>query len=195
MAPSTAAAPHMSNFMNSIFSAGLMEMPPVSKQSPFPTRTIGASPFFPWRYSIATRRGSCGVPCATDRNEPIPSFSISSRPSTVMPIRWRLAISCAVSERYSGVHRLPGIIARRRVISYPAPSAFAAAKPPRLAAEFAATMVAAVRGARRSSGEGGVRSSLYSHAPRCSPTPIASTPAASARGVQAVIRPTPSFIA
>ena len=40
--PSTAAAPDMSYFMSSMFCAGLIEMPPVSKVTPFPTSTTGA---------------------------------------------------------------------------------------------------------------------------------------------------------
>ena len=35
------------------------------------------------RYSSAMSFGSCGVPCATQRNDPIFSRSISARPSTV----------------------------------------------------------------------------------------------------------------
>ncbi len=37
MVASTAAPPHMSNFMSSIFGAGLMQIPPASKVSPLPT--------------------------------------------------------------------------------------------------------------------------------------------------------------
>jgi hypothetical protein len=37
MAPSTLAAPHMSNFISSISAAGLIEMPPVSNVMPLPT--------------------------------------------------------------------------------------------------------------------------------------------------------------
>ena len=38
MAPSTAAPPDMSLFIRCIFSDGLIEMPPVSKVTPLPTR-------------------------------------------------------------------------------------------------------------------------------------------------------------
>ena len=44
MAPSMAAAPAMSYFILSMFSAGLMEMPPVSKVMPLPTRPITGVP-------------------------------------------------------------------------------------------------------------------------------------------------------
>ena len=37
-APRTAAAPAMSDFISSMLAAGLMEMPPVSKVMPLPTR-------------------------------------------------------------------------------------------------------------------------------------------------------------
>ena len=37
--PNTLAAPHMSNFISSMASPGLSEMPPVSKVMPFPTST------------------------------------------------------------------------------------------------------------------------------------------------------------
>ena len=40
-APSTLAAPHMSNFISSISGAGLIEIPPVSKVMPLPTSTTG----------------------------------------------------------------------------------------------------------------------------------------------------------
>jgi len=37
-APSTAAPPDMSNFISDILLAGLIEIPPVSKVTPLPTR-------------------------------------------------------------------------------------------------------------------------------------------------------------
>jgi hypothetical protein len=113
IAPITPAAPHMSNFMCCMPSPGLRLMPPVSKQSPLPTSTIGfASP--PRRYSTVTSLGSCGVPCATLRNEPIPSSVMPSRPSTVVCIPKRSARSRPTSAKVSGVQTLPGIIASRR---------------------------------------------------------------------------------
>jgi hypothetical protein len=38
VAPSTAAPPDMSNFISLIFARGLIEMPPVSKVTPLPTK-------------------------------------------------------------------------------------------------------------------------------------------------------------
>src|SRR5688500_19405295 len=43
-APSTPAAPHISNFMSSIDCAGLIEIPPLSKHSPLPTSVTGFAP-------------------------------------------------------------------------------------------------------------------------------------------------------
>ncbi len=39
--PTTQAAPPMSPFMSSMFAAGLIEMPPVSKQTPLPIKATG----------------------------------------------------------------------------------------------------------------------------------------------------------
>ena len=44
--PTTQAAPAMSPFMSSMLPAGLIEMPPVSKQTPLPTKAIGLSVLF-----------------------------------------------------------------------------------------------------------------------------------------------------
>ena len=53
----------MSNFIHSMPCAGLIEIPPESKQSPFPTRAIGAAPLSPpRRYSSTMSFGSSGVP-------------------------------------------------------------------------------------------------------------------------------------
>ena len=41
MAPRTAQPPHLSNFISSILSDGLMEMPPESKVRALPTKAIG----------------------------------------------------------------------------------------------------------------------------------------------------------
>jgi len=47
MAPMTAAAPHMSYFISSIASPGLIEMPPESNVMPLPTSTTGAGALLP----------------------------------------------------------------------------------------------------------------------------------------------------
>ena len=82
--PSTAAAPDMSNFMSSMFWAGLIEMPPASNVTPLPTSaTGGASP--PPRYSSTIKRGSSAVPCATASSAPMASRCSAARSSTVRP--------------------------------------------------------------------------------------------------------------
>ena len=65
----------MSYFMSSMFCAGLIEMPPVSKVTPLPTSTTGA-PSAPL-YSSAMKRGSSALPCATASSAPI--FSLHDR--------------------------------------------------------------------------------------------------------------------
>jgi hypothetical protein len=79
--PSTAAAPDMSNFMSSMFCAGLIEIPPVSNVTPFPTSTTGAAsdPL----YSSTMKRGSSALPCAIDSRAPIFSRTIAALSSTV----------------------------------------------------------------------------------------------------------------
>ena len=41
--PKTEAAPHISNFISSMFAGGFRQIPPVSKQTPLPIKIIGAS--------------------------------------------------------------------------------------------------------------------------------------------------------
>jgi len=61
----------MSNFISSMPGGCLSEMPPLSKVTPLPTSTTGASPFAPplWRSTISLAGSS--VPAVTDRNDPI----------------------------------------------------------------------------------------------------------------------------
>src|SRR5213592_782432 len=107
--PRTAAAPDMSNFMSSMFCAGLIEMPPESNVTPLPTRTTGAaSP--PPLYSSAMKRGSCTDPCATASSAPIPSFLMAARSSTVTPNPCFLATAAGVPGARRD--RLPGAPAR-----------------------------------------------------------------------------------
>ena len=47
IAPATAPAPPMSHFIASMPAAGLIEMPPVSKVTPLPTKAIGWPPLPP----------------------------------------------------------------------------------------------------------------------------------------------------
>ncbi len=56
--PTTQAAPAISPFISSMPPADLMEMPPVSKQTPLPTNATGLSPFLPPFQRITTMRPS-----------------------------------------------------------------------------------------------------------------------------------------
>ena len=49
-----AAAPAMSPFMSSMPAAGLSEMPPVSKVTPLPTKTMGSPPLAPTPFHCIT---------------------------------------------------------------------------------------------------------------------------------------------
>ena len=77
----------MSHFISSIPDAGFREIPPVSKQTPFPTNAIGFSPRFPPFQRIITSLLSREEPCPTPSSAPIPNFDISfsSRTSTLIP--------------------------------------------------------------------------------------------------------------
>ena len=56
---------------------GLIEMPPVSNVMPLPTSTIGFCLRCDCSYSRTMNRGGSSLPLVTDRNEPMPSASIS----------------------------------------------------------------------------------------------------------------------
>ena len=78
MAQMTAAPPAMSSFMRSMPSAGLIEMPPVSKVMPLPTSPSTGDAGAPgglWRMTIT--RGGSALPRATPSSSPIPSCAIS----------------------------------------------------------------------------------------------------------------------
>ena len=75
--PKTVAAPHISHFISSIAGLGLIDTPPVSNVTPFPTRAIGFSDGFAPLYSITIILAGSILPLETLKKEPIPSFSIS----------------------------------------------------------------------------------------------------------------------
>ncbi len=85
ISPTTQAAPPMSPFMSSMLPAGLMEMPPVSKQTPLPTKATGRSPRLPPFQRMITVRPGRAEPWATPSSAPIPSFviALTSRISTL----------------------------------------------------------------------------------------------------------------
>jgi len=115
MAQMTAAPPAMSSFIRSIPSAGLMEMPPVSKVMPLPTRPrTGAAGAPGGSYRMTMTRGGSALPRATPRSSPIPSraISLSSRISTATPAS--VAIAAARSAKTRGVSTLDGSFAKPR---------------------------------------------------------------------------------
>ena len=83
IAPTTAAAPPMSVIISSMPSAGLRLMPPVSKQTPLPTKAIGAAfgSLAPFHWITASWL-SRTLPWPTPSSAPMPSFFISFSPST-----------------------------------------------------------------------------------------------------------------
>jgi hypothetical protein len=115
MAPSTAAEPAMSVFISTMESVGLSDRPPESKVMALPTSATGGS--FACRaffgvYSTWMSFGSCTLPCATPRNIPIFSRSISLRPTTVAFRPPSRAMSCAARARLSGWMTLGGSLTR-----------------------------------------------------------------------------------
>ena len=78
----TEPAPDISHFISSILAPGLRLIPPVSKVTPLPTRTIGLAPFLPPLYSMVTNFAGSTLPRETESREPMPSFSISASSST-----------------------------------------------------------------------------------------------------------------
>ena len=127
--PSTLPAPLMSYFISSMSGAGLMEIPPVSKVMPLPTRTAGLSPFLPPLCSRIINFGGLRLPLETDRNDPMPSFSMSfcSSTSTLRP--WVLAILRAASARKAGVHTFGGVLPKSLAKAMPSAMAWPACKP------------------------------------------------------------------
>ena len=117
MAQTTAAPPDMSSFILSMFSAGLIEMPPVSNVMPLPTspRTVPFTACFGSCRRTITRGGS-GLPRATPSSMPIFRSAIrcSSRTSTCRPAA--LAIFAARSANTRGVRLLPGSLASSRAM-------------------------------------------------------------------------------
>ena len=73
--PATTAEPAISYFISSINFAGLSEIPPVSKQTPLPTKDKGDSLSFLFPYhSSVTKKDSFELPLPTPSKEFIPNF-------------------------------------------------------------------------------------------------------------------------
>ena len=114
IAPKTAAAPDISNFMSHMPSEPLMEMPPESNVMPLPTRTTGRSSGLPPVCSSTMTLGGSALPCATARMVRMPrsAIPVSSMTSHFSPTL--AAICCARSASPAGVRSFPGAVARSR---------------------------------------------------------------------------------
>ena len=82
IAPNTAPAPPMSHFMSSMPCAGLIEMPPVSKHTPLPTRASGCLAAAALPAHAPLRRAAAALPWATPSSALMPSRVSSSRPGS-----------------------------------------------------------------------------------------------------------------
>ena len=90
----------MSAFIASMFAAGLMLIPPVSKVIPLPTSARSyPSPPRP-RYASRISFGGCALPFATERSEPMPFASMSARSSTSLSSPASAAIASARSRKH-----------------------------------------------------------------------------------------------
>jgi hypothetical protein len=115
MAPSMAAPPAMSYFIFSILSAGLMEMPPVSKVMPLPTRPrTGRRSRLPAH--SAERSGRAARPSPARRSRMRPSSARAAFRWSGPPSRGRLPGHLAARwPRMVGVSLLPGSLTSERV--------------------------------------------------------------------------------
>ena len=113
-APMTAAAPAMSDFISSMLAAGLMEMPPVSKVMPLPTRArCRVAPS--GAYSSRVSRGAWAEPWPTARMPPQPSRRRSSSSQIVTSTGRPSTASTAAAASTDGGRALGGVLTRSRV--------------------------------------------------------------------------------
>ena len=117
IAPAAAAAPAMSPRISSMPAAGLMEMPPVSKQTPLPTKATGAAFSLPGQRST-TSLGPCSAPPPTAHNAPMPSAA-KRLPSSTSTFRPKSRNARSLSAKLAGFSRLPGSATRSRAKSTP----------------------------------------------------------------------------
>ncbi len=120
--PVTAAAPPMSPFMSSMPPAGLIEMPPVSKTTPLPTKATGASFALPPFQRMIASRGGRAEPCATPSSARMPSFFICASPSTSTSTP-TLFSAFARSANSIGPSTFAGSLTRSRASSTPSATA------------------------------------------------------------------------
>ena len=120
----TVHAPILSIFISSIRSAGLMLMPPESKQTPFPTIArwrprASFSPGPPERMTII--RGGLSLPRPTAMNIPIPISVACSGPMTSMKRPFASASARASSARTAGLTSFEARLASVRAVFAPSP--------------------------------------------------------------------------
>src|ERR1039458_5574991 len=150
MAPSTVAAPLMSNFISSMAGGSLREIPPESNVIPLPTRQMGGTLFLAPRYSQTISRGGWSEPLVTARNAPIfRALMPRSSKSLAVMLGHCLANACVRLPRYVGVHTLGGRFARSRASEMPLPTAAPISRPSAAALESCAFSVATLTLARR----------------------------------------------
>ena len=111
----------MSHFMSSMPAAGLIEMPPVSKVTPLPTKATGWSFSPPPFHCMTSSLDSRTLPWPTPSSEPMPRSRMASSPSTSTstPSSRRASPWAA---RVSGYMTLGGSETRSRVRNTPSAS-------------------------------------------------------------------------
>ena len=126
----------MSYFIFSMPSDGLIEIPPVSKVTPFPISPRCAAPVaFSGLYCITMNAGGSALPCATPNSAPMPSCRMRSRSSTSNERPVPFAISRARSAIAVGVRIFGGSTEMSRdrfsasPITLPRPNAFSRPSP------------------------------------------------------------------
>ena len=151
MAPITAAAPDMSAFISSMLAAGLMEMPPVSKVMPLPTRaTCEVAPR--GAYVMRTRRGGRDEPLPTPKIPPQLSFSRAFSSQTFTVTGRPATESFAAWARSAGARAFGGVLTRSRVKHTASPTVSALSMSSRAAPAGAGTRIATVRTGRAVAG-------------------------------------------
>ena len=124
MTPSTDAPPHISNFISSIPLPGLRLIPPVSKVTALPTRTIGCCMVFDPLYSITINLLGCAEAFPTDNKDNIPRSFISDSPKIVVLMHvFSSDNDFAFSARKVGVQILAGVFPKCLQRFIPRPTA------------------------------------------------------------------------
>ena len=145
MAPITAAAPDMSCFISSMPPLDLMEMPPLSKVIPFPTKTRVSRSSEGSPYSRIMKRGGSSLPALTAIKAPMRSFSMSFRVRTRHLRSQSAAIFRAAEANLRGGSAFPGALERSRASAVPAAVIRAVSIPSRTSLACARCCITTVR--------------------------------------------------